>query len=417
MRSVVLLALAVALCAEAPPDSTQVLTHARDSLAARGSRLPNYTCVQTVDRSYLRRAIQPQPVPSCGQMHEQRESGAYVPQIYLTDRLRLDVKVSAGQEIGSWAGASQFESQSIFELVDTGPFGTGLLGTLLNDIFTTGGARFEYQGEKSAGGMTVYEYRFEVPLKASHYQVQVGRAWRAIAYEGEVQIDPRSGDLRHLLVRTNEMPPEGGACETATNVDYARVRIGAGDFLLPQQSKLHILMTDTYESDTRTGYAGCREYHSEAPIHFDDAAPAADGRKAEVAAPRTLPAGLPLVLALTAPIDTETAAAGDVVLEKVRKAVRAPGSKDVLIPAGATVQGRIIRMRHWLDSPERFEIAMRLETWETGGSALPLSAKPVHSEPGQPAALGTFVFTTQRDRYVVPRGYETKWVTVGAGSD
>ena len=241
--------------------------------------------------------------------------------------------------------------------MDTGPFGTGLLGTLLNDIFTSGGARFEYQGEKSVGGTSVYQYRFQVPLKASHYQVQVKQNWREIAYEGEFGIDPHSFDLRHLLVRTKEMPPDSGACETATSVDYARVRIGAGDFLLPQKSKLHIVMTDTYESDTTTEYIGCREYHSDATIHFDDAAPAANRHKAEAAAPQTLPPGLPLVLALAAPIDTETAAAGDVVLEKLRRAVRAPGSKDVLIPSGATVRGRIIRMRHWLDSPQRFEIA------------------------------------------------------------
>jgi hypothetical protein len=49
-------------------------------------------------------------------------------QLYLTDRLHLDVKVSHGNEIGSWAGASQFDSRSIFDLVGTGPFGTGTLG-------------------------------------------------------------------------------------------------------------------------------------------------------------------------------------------------------------------------------------------------------------------------------------------------
>ncbi len=435
MRAGILFAAAGALCAQSPPEPTEVLAHARDSLMERMKRLPNYTCVQTVDRSYLRRPKKRQPAPSCSQMHTESETHAYTPQLYLTDRLRLDVKVSHGNEIGSWVGASQFDSQSIFDLVGSGPFGTGALGTFLSDIFARGSARFEYHGEKPAGGVTLYEYSFQVPLSASHYFVQAGRDWHAIAYDGVVQIDPQSFDLRHLLVRTNELPPEAETCETVTSVDYERVRMGTGDFLLPQQSKLHILLTDSDENDTTTTYAGCREYHSEATIHFGAEPPAAaTGQKAEAATPVTLPAGLSLSLALAAPIDTDTAAAGDAVVEKVRKPVRAPGSNGVLMPAGATVRGRIIGMRHWLDSPARFDIAIRLETWEAGGSAIPIFAKPDRGEnaagsgmprgripiilpaAGQPVTVATFVFMTSRDRYVVPRGHESNWLTVGAAA-
>lgn len=342
MRAGILLALAGALCGQSPPEPTGVLAHARDNLLERRNRLPNYTCVQTVDRSYLRRSVKPQPVPSCSQMHESEKDD--IREVYLTDRLHLDVKVSHGNEIGSWAGASQFDSRSIFDLVGNGPYGTGALGTFLSDIFAEGSASFEYNGEKPAGSTKLYEYSFRVPLSASHYSVEVGHDWHTLAYDGLVRIDPQSFDLRYLLVRVSELPTESETCEAVTSVDYDRVQMGTGNFLLPRQSRLHILMTDSSESDIATTYAGCREYHGEATIHFgDEPAAITTGQKADGAAPVVLPAGLPVSLALAAPIDTDTAAAGDVVIEKVRKAVRVHRSGEVLIPEGATVRGRIIR--------------------------------------------------------------------------
>jgi hypothetical protein len=235
-----------------------------------------------------------------------------------------------------------------------------------------------------------------------------------------VRIDPQSFDLRYLLVRVSELPPESETCEALTSVDYDRIRMGAGNVLLPTQSRLHLVMNDTYESDITTTYAGCREYHSEATIHFgDEPAAATTGQKADAAAPATLPAGLPISLVLAAPIDTETAAAGDVVVETVRKAVHVHRSGEVLVPEGATVRGRIIRMRHWLDSPRRFEIAIRIETWEAGGLSMPIHAKPAkeneRAPAGQPPSVATFVFAASGHRYVAS-GLESKWVTVAAPS-
>jgi hypothetical protein len=431
MRAGIVLAVAGALCAQSPPDPTDVLAHTRDNLLERRQRLPNYTCVQTVNRSYLRRSLEPQQVPSCTQMRESENNGEGR-EVYLTDRLRLDVKVSHGNEIGSWAGANQFDPRSIFDLVGHGPFGTGALGTFLSDIFTEGNASFEYDGEKPAGSPKLFEYSFQVPLSASHYSVEVGHDWHALAYGGFVRIDPQSFDLRYLLVRVSQLPSESETCEAVTSVDYDAVPLGTGPFLLPRQSRLHLLMTDSSESDIATTYAGCHEYHGEATIRFgDEPAAVTTEQKVDGAAAVILPAGLPFSLALTAPIDTETAAAGDMVVEKVRKPVHAHGSGELVIPEGATVRGRIIRMRHWLVSARRFEIAIRLETWEVNGLSKPIYAKPasdyalvnsglqhrstiVLPPAGQPASVATFVFAASGDRYVVPRGFASNWVTTAA---
>jgi len=430
MRVGIILAVAGALFAQSPPDPTDVLAHTRDNLNERRNQLPNYVCIQTVDRTYLRPSVDPQTAPSCSQTHEgERNRGR---EVYLTDRLHLDVKVSHGVEIGSWAGASQFDSRSIFELVGRGPFGTGALGPFLSDIFTEGSASFDFDGEKPAGGVKLYQYSFRVPLSTSHYKVEVGHDWETLAYDGLLRIDPQSFDLKYLLVRASELPRESETCDAVTSVDYDRVQMGAASFLLPQQSRMHIIMNDGTESDIATKFSACREYRGEATIHFgDEPAAIAPGQKTNREAAVTLPPGLPLSLELASPIDTDTAAAGDVVMETVRKAVRLHHSGELLIPEGATVRGRIIRMRHWLVSPRRFEIAIRLETLETSGVSGPIFAKPatdyermnsglhhrtqiVLPPAGQPATVAAFAFAASGDRYVVPRGFASSWMTIAA---
>jgi hypothetical protein len=139
--------------------------------------------------------------------------------------------------------------------------------------------------------------------------------------------------------------------------------------------------------------------------------------------------------AFTAPIDTDTAAAGDVVVAKVRKAVRDPRSKGMLIPAGVTVHGRIIEMRHWLAAPAYFLIAILLETVDIDGVSSPFYAQLDRPDEymdeqrtksgfhppgvaiilppaGRSTSVGSFVFRTTNRRYVVPSNYESNWTTI-----
>ena len=141
----IFLALSFTIYAQTSHDPEEVLVQARDKILERTERLPNYTCVQTVDRTYLK-VDKPQfPVPSCDDLNAKRNKKAYTLKVEATDRLRLDVKVSGGTEIGAWAGASHFEDGNVLKLIK-GPFGTGPFGTFLTDIFTGPSVRFDFQG-------------------------------------------------------------------------------------------------------------------------------------------------------------------------------------------------------------------------------------------------------------------------------
>ena len=189
MRGGLYLLAAAALSAQAP-DPTQVLAKTRDRIVGSRPSLPNYTCTQTVDRGYYRRPKQPVPPPSCAELRKERDAHDYLIDLFLTDRLRLDVKVSRGVEIGSWPGASQFDEKSIFDLVGRGPFSTGALGTFLSDIFDNTGASFSYRGIALSDAGELY-YPAEVEAAKAAFQKRLaGRTWTThIAKDAKPPLD------------------------------------------------------------------------------------------------------------------------------------------------------------------------------------------------------------------------------------
>jgi hypothetical protein len=109
------LILAALLCAplmraQTALTSEQVLAKARDQIVDRTARLPNYTCVQTVDRKYFKFKSPQLEALSCDEMSAKRKKKHPLLHLEATDRIRLDVKVSGGTEIGAWAGSRHFDA-------------------------------------------------------------------------------------------------------------------------------------------------------------------------------------------------------------------------------------------------------------------------------------------------------------------
>ena len=424
------LALALTMGAQSP-DPEQALAKTRDNILERTERLPNYTCVQTVDRKFLKLKKPVFPIPSCDDMSAQRSPKADLLGLQATDRLRLDVQVSDGTEIEAWAGDSHFGNGTMMSLIK-GPFGfgTGGFGNFLTDILTGAGVKLYFEGEETVDSLKLFRYRFQISRESSHYMLHAGSEWLVTGYGGAVWIDPKSSQLRRLLVQTSELPEETNTCESSTTVEYATMRIGTGDFLLPQHSTLHFLMRDMTESDVATTYSRCHQFHGEANLVTDPGVSAG-----EEAPPAPPPISIPVPLKQAQAIDTATAADGDVVVATVSAAVRDPKSNEIVIPARSTVRGRILRMEHSLDTPRRFVIAFQLETVELHGIPSPLYAIQLRDDERQaaknaPSALvershqiflpargasplaANFSVTSKAKHYVLPRGLEMQWLTV-----
>jgi hypothetical protein len=429
MRFAILLAAAAVVFGQPQGDPTAVLERARASLQAMAHDLEKYVCVETVNRNYYRRVETPEPA-ACGPA----DGNAFTSdprQLEFTDRVRLEVTVSDGRELHSWPGATRFDTRNIDEIIRDGPVSTGSFGGYLAGIFASPGVTFHYNGTKEQNGKTVFEYHYGVPLQASRFQIKVGATWLPAAYEGEIQIDPESLELEHLTVRTSELPSGAPFCAAATTLEYQLVHVGDSNVLLPRQSQLDILIKSGRQTRNTITFSNCREYQAESEIVFAGApGPAAAAVPAAGRGRVALPIGLPITLSLVDPIDSATAAAGDPVTATVIKPVLRAGSREVLIPAGAQVRGRIRRVEHYFWPQPYFRIAASFNRVEVGGIVSPFFAR--HEADPQLAneldanvaprdtgiwfwGVGTFLFPSKKDHMTIPAGFESKWFTLDTG--
>jgi hypothetical protein len=253
------------------------------------------------------------------------------------------------------------------------------------------------------------------------------------AYGGTFLVDANTFDLVHLAVRTDQLPAEVGSCEAATTLDYGRVRLNDADFLLPTEVHLNIVNVDGSESENRTTYASCHQFVGESTVTFGEppargVLPAA-GRPSGVDTP-AIPPGLSFTLMFTQPIDTAVAAAGDRIKGRITKAIRGSSSK-VLVPEGAVVAARIVKIQHFYGPPSSLIIGVKLETLDTGGAPRPFAAAPPSPGPRSKKSagvlsqrvelgslntlddrsVGVFEFRDVVPNYVVKSGLESNWIT------
>lgn len=392
------------------------------------NRLPRYMCTETVDRFHYQ-ADGAERGSVCDEGGPKRKM-----HLMTSDRLRLDVAMAAAVEMYSWVGESRFNDRELFDLVKEGAISTGAYAAFLTAIFRTEDASFTYNGEATtkgaAGdGRTLSEFGFRIPYEKSHYTFGQGIHRVTTAWDGKFFVDPKTADLVRLEVSTSQLPPETGACYATTALDYAQVRLKGADFLLPSASVLKILNASGGESENRTIFSSCHEFLGESKISFDPPpdshVPEANHAEQSIA----IPAGLHFRVALTQGLDTGTSAAGDPVKAKLIGPIQ-HGSK-ALVPAGAVVAARIVRMREFYGDATSISLEIKLETVEIGGTAVRLIATPDTGATFQQQKgrrnlqrrieLGTlrgledrsasFIFPGVSLPYLIRTGLESSWIT------
>jgi hypothetical protein len=383
-RAALLIGLA-GLCLAADTSPDLLLERLRHRVLAEVPRISNYTCEETITRRYFkpRKAL---AANSC-------ETSPLL-QSWSLDRLRLDVAVTPEREIFSWAGAVQFEDRDLTEITG-GPIGSGVFAGFLSSIFGEGGAEFAYADETPAA----MEFAYRVPPERSHYRVRAGSEWVVAGYAGRIVIDRNTGDLVRLSVRASGLPESTGSCRIETEIEY-------GGSLLPSTARQRFVLRTGMENENTAIFSACREYRGESKISFvpDDAARGGipNTPPGHEPAGDRLPADLPVTMQLAAPLDTWSASAGDVIALRLRKPI-VDSAKRVLVPAGAAIEARLLRVQRYFTKPERVRIVMRPEIIRHGDTRLRLSALPAKGLEAQFDFVG--------DHVIVPKGYHTGWRT------
>jgi hypothetical protein len=281
------------------------------------ARQPNYTCLETVERT--RR-------PKGGRAQVQ-------------DTLRIEVALVNGKEMFAWPGSKAFEDKDLSDLVTTGTFGNGNFALHARSVFMGSAPTFVHRGEEMLNGHSAVRYDFHVPRLLSGYTLRVNRKEAIVGYHGSFWADPQSLDVRRLIVYADDIPKELNAESTADRVDYGRLDIGGSEFLLPVESVLEMTVPE-WEYRNFVRFTNCRQYTGESVLRFTGEVPpdAPPAVMEEV----ELPPSVTFQIGLAGDADLPALAVGDSITAELRADVK--HKRHTLIPKGAAVRGRITRM-------------------------------------------------------------------------
>lgn len=297
---------------------TILMARIRSVVSQMMARMPNFTCVETIERS-------------------RREQTSK--KFQLLDTVRLEVALVDGKELYAWPGANKFEESDVRLLVGgQGAIGTGDFALHAKSIYFSGNAKFEYKGQETINGRPAHKFYFRVPRMGSYYIMRMGSAEGEVGYYGWVWNDVETLELTRLEMNIDEIPPQVPLKEGHKLLDYAPVKIGAEMYTLPVGMDMSLTSMDGTESRNRALFSSCRQYAGESTLIFEDPPPDTAAPKA---APTViiLPEGVAVSLKLMTAVDLSKSVVGDSLKFEVAKNVERQGT--VLLPKGAVVQMRI----------------------------------------------------------------------------
>jgi hypothetical protein len=149
----------------------------RQRMAANLAGLPNYTCLETIDR-----ALHRQPAKK----------------LLFRDRIRMEVAFIAASEMFSWPGAAHFEADLLDQLPPTGASGAGGFGGWTRSLFGPSAPDLAGGGECMVEGRRGLKYNFSVPVEASKYAVTSGGRAALLPYKGYLCVDADALQIMEL---------------------------------------------------------------------------------------------------------------------------------------------------------------------------------------------------------------------------
>jgi hypothetical protein len=299
----------------------QVRAHMVQTLAQQ----PNYTCLETVERS---------------------SRSGHEKDYHVDDLLKLEVALVDGKEMFAWPGSKQFEDTDMRTFVPTGMFGSGDFGLYANTVFGGRSNHYQFQGQGNVGSNATVRFSFQVPIEDG-MRIRAGDKLALASYHGSFYAEPESLDVLRLEVEADELSKSLDLREVTDTMEYARVKIGTGDFLLPAAAEVVMVDVRGDASRNRIRFSACREFAGESKLSFGDPdASAADGQavfpvKREI----RLPKNAELTFRLVDDIDMEHAAVGDLVRAALNSDVKVKGQ--IVLPKGTPATGRIVRLERF----------------------------------------------------------------------
>lgn len=353
-RIVLLLLLTSAAGAQSLPPEVILLARIKSHLREELSRMPNYTCLETISRF----------------------RGAPHAQLKPLDRVRLEIVYSNNQEYFGSPGDREIGVEDPRAFVGSGMIGNGLFAMTLNNILE--GGQFTYRGDELLAGRSAVRYDFHIPRMYKGLVISAPGGFGTVGEDGSIRVDRSSLDLARITAVATEVPPSLPISGMVTDVSYARTQIGEHTVLLAQQADIDLSTSGGLEDFDRFEFTHCRAYSAESQIRFDtETGGAAEHIPQSSAMPlfrglasESIPALLAVTVQLTTPI-TQSDSVGTSIQGKVSGDVTRKGK--IVIPDGSVVRGRIRRLEQH-ETGKAFIVGLEFTEIEVRGRSIPFYA-------------------------------------------
>ncbi len=321
------------------------------------SRSANYSCVETLDRKYLRSRNSTPGVCAPGQAFDAQE--------FMHDRLHLNLAVSRGSEIFSWYGENTFTSESVEKLVQDGPISSGSFVGFVRNIFIQPGVAFSYRGKSRERGVEVVRFDYTVAKAVSAFRVRGAQGQSAIVpFHGSFTANASTFELAQLKMTVDKIPLGLKICRADSEVNYQMASIFGVKTLIPESFELHVDDDTHIHTVSRGAYLQCREFRAESKLRFDN-----PSLPLESSGPTTsddwLPAGLILPVQLLTRLDSKTTFTGDAVDAILTAPVRNEAGTILLSPK-AVLRGVISQLETIYGAPTYSSVRLMFHTVNTG---------------------------------------------------
>jgi hypothetical protein len=350
MKAAIAFVAAVCAAQTGPPADESRLPEVRARMDQALKSLPDYLCLETTERLRASRANEkPHPL----------------------DTVELEVAHVGDKEMYSWPGRNMFAAADLAKalpggLVGTGGYASQMIGVLLGHT-----TQFRFAGPQNLGPRATVRWDFTQPKDGGAWVVAAGRRSAQVGSEGSIWADPETLLLVRLQARATEFPARFPIKSAARTIDYALVRIGARDVLLPGAVEDVVEEAGGALNINRSRFGACREYSATSELTFGEA-PAQPAAAQPRALPAALPPNVPIRLALDAHLRSAGAVIGAPVNAHVVSDVRHGGS--VLVPKGTPVLGVL---RQLTKTEGSFVVMIEFSELVLPGGTMPFRARLV----------------------------------------
>jgi len=229
------------------PPWVLTLSKIKRQAKAELQRTPNYSCLETIDRSQKLPGAQPfKPL----------------------DTLRIEVAFIDGKELFAPQGAGQFQDVDLSAFMSGGSLGTGAFTSVARNLFVNSGGLTTGSGEEKLGDRATIWYGYKMPELSNAYRLQGPGGEAYVGEEGRFWVDANSLELLRIEDRAVDIPEYLRIRDVTTAIVYGKVQIGPSPVLLPRMAETLVTDADGHQDRNVTEFTNCREYRSESLIRF-----------------------------------------------------------------------------------------------------------------------------------------------------